>query len=62
MSSLPKKLTFTRAAWVVRSLCIPAVCKNIFGSADDAQALGLYRWNDDLSAVWFQDAKEVATA
>ncbi|MES2260468.1 MAG: Abi family protein [Pseudomonadota bacterium] len=27
---------------------------SFFGAADDAQALGLYQWNDDLSAVLFR--------
>lgn len=28
--------------------------RSFFGAADDAQALGLYQWNDDLSAVLFR--------
>lgn len=28
--------------------------RSFFGAADDAQALGLYQWNDDLSAVMFR--------
>jgi hypothetical protein len=28
--------------------------RSFFGAADDAEALGLYQWNDDLSAVLFR--------
>ena len=28
--------------------------RSFFGAADDAQALGLYQWNDDLSAILFR--------
>ncbi|WP_321840987.1 Abi family protein [Paraburkholderia bannensis] len=33
--------------------------RSFFGAADDAQALGLYQWNDDLSAALFRTISQV---
>ncbi|WP_175730667.1 Abi family protein [Burkholderia ambifaria] len=33
--------------------------RSFFGAADDAQALGLYQWNEDLSAVLFRTISQV---